>query len=179
MKQSIYIDAPVETVFAAFKDPAKLMDLTVISTQLDDVKVTKEGVGTYASWHFNIAGLLPVRGFEVLTDVVPNKHITERSSVAMVGTWDYDFEPEGSGTRLTMEHHPGSFWGIPPLRTLVDLVTARMNASLFMPRVKETIEQQAPESLPSAAETPAPAPEAPAPAPEASTPGPESPAPAS
>ncbi len=136
MKGSIHIEAPVETVFGfffdSFKDPAKLADLAPGDTQYDDVKVTKEGVGTYMSWHAKIAGL-PMRGFDVVTDVVPNKHISQRSSNAMVGTWDYDFEPEGSGTKLTLEHHWGSFWGIPPLSNLMDLPLERMNAS-FMAR---------------------------------------------
>lgn len=141
MKRSIHIEAPVETVFDAFKDPAKFMDLGPGDTQVDEVKITKEGVGTYMSWHAKIGGLPVMRGFDVYTDVVPNKHITERSSNPLVGTWDYDLEPEGSGTKLTMEHHPGSFWRIPPLRNLVELVVERMNDS-FMPRVKDALETQ-------------------------------------
>ncbi len=140
MKRSIHIEAPVETVFDSFKDPAKFMELGPVETQVDDVRVTKEGVGTYMSWHTKIAGL-PMRGFDVYTDVVPNKHITERSSNAMVGTWDYDFEPEGSGTKLTLEHHAGSFWRIPPLRSLMDLVTERMSDT-YMARLKDAIETQ-------------------------------------
>ena len=138
MKQSIHVEAPVKTVFDFLIDPAKSWDLLPVHTQLDEVKVTKEGAGTYDSWHAKIAGLT-VRGFDVLTDVVPGKHITSRSSIAMMGTWDYDFEPEGSGTKVTIEHHPGSFWRIPPLRNLVDLTTERMNSS-FMARVKDAIE---------------------------------------
>lgn len=141
MKRSIHIEAPVETVFDSIKDPARLWDLLPIHTHLDDVQVTQEGVGTYESWHFKIAGLT-VRGFDVATDVVPNKHITSRSSNAMVGRWDYDFEPEGSGTKLTMEHHPESFWRIRPLRNLMDLVTDRMNES-YMTRLKDAIETRA------------------------------------
>lgn len=140
MKQSIHIEAPVETVFDSFKDPTRLWDLNPMDSHLDDVKVTKEGVGTYTSWHARIYGL-PVRGFNVLIDVVPNKHITERSSSPMVGTWDYDFEPEGSGTKVTLEHHSGSFWRIPPLPTLTDLATERATA-VFMSRVKDALEKQ-------------------------------------
>ena len=147
MKQSIYIEAPVERVFDFFvdsyKDRAKaqeLMDLMEFPrTQVEDVKATKEGAGSYTSWHIEVAGLPVVQGFQVVTDMVPPKHITERSSNAMVGTWDYDFEPEGSGTKLTMEHRGGSFWRIPPLRNLMDWATERMNAS-FTRRLKATIE---------------------------------------
>jgi hypothetical protein len=140
MKRSIHIEAPVETVFDSFKEPAKFMDLAPVSTQVDEVKVTKEGVGTYMSWHTRIAGL-PMRGFDVLTDVIPNKHITERSSNPLVGTWLYDFEPEGSGTKVTMEHNPESFWRIRPLRNLVELAVDRMSDS-YMPRVKDALESK-------------------------------------
>ncbi len=138
MKKSIHIEAPVKTVFDSFMDPTKFWDLSPFDSKLDDVKITKEGVGTYTSWHARIYGL-PLQGFSVYTDVVPNKHITERSSNPMVGTWDYDFEPEGSGTKLTLEHSPESFWRIPALRHLMDMTTERANA-LFMARVKDAIE---------------------------------------
>jgi hypothetical protein len=140
MKRSNHIEAPVEKVFDSFKDPGKFADLDPGGTQVDEVKATKEGAGTYMSWHAKIVGV-PVRGFEVLTDVVPNKHITSRSSFGVVGTWDYDFEPEGSGTKVTLEHHLESFWRIPPLRNLMNLVTERLNDS-YMARVKDAIETQ-------------------------------------
>ena len=137
MKRSIYIEAPVETVFDFVKDPAHHNNLE-FGTQVDDVKVTEEGVGTYSSWHGKIAGL-PVRGFDVLTDVVPPRHITDKSSTPGAGTWDYDLEPEGSGTKLTLEHHPGLLWRIPPPRNLMDLFTGRVK-DLYLARVKDAIE---------------------------------------
>lgn len=76
------------------------------------------------------------------TDVVPNTHITEKSSSALVGTWDYTFEPEGTGTKLTMEHHSRSFWGLPTMAYLGDRVTARLNEA-FVRRVKDRIEASA------------------------------------
>ena len=101
--------------------------------------MTEEGTGTYMSWRTKIAGI-PVEGFDVVTDFVPNKHITEKSSNAMVGTWDYTFEPEGSGTKLTMEHHSRSVWALPPLKNLMDYTTTRLNRSTFIPRLKARLE---------------------------------------
>jgi carbon monoxide dehydrogenase subunit G len=43
MKRSIHIDAPVETVFDSFKDPAKFVDLDPGGTHVDDVKLTNPG----------------------------------------------------------------------------------------------------------------------------------------
>ncbi len=146
MKRSIHIEAPVETVFDSVfdyvKDPAKMQDMMRVDVQVDDVKVTKEGAGTYYSWRWKIAGVPLQSGFDVLTDVVPGKHITDRSSNSMVGTWDFDVEAEGSGTKLTMEHHPQGFWRIPPLRGMTDVVRGRLSDS-FMLRLKDTIETSA------------------------------------
>lgn len=138
MRSIHHIEAPVETVFDYFIDPRKLADLNPIGTKVSEVKMTAEGVGTYASYRTKFVGV-PFEVFDVYTDVVPNKRITEKSSSALVGTWDYVFEPDGTGTKLTMEHRQRSFWRIPPLANLVDLTTARMNES-FMRAVKDRIE---------------------------------------
>ena len=137
MQGTYHIEAPVETVFDFFVDPRKLADL-LPPAGIRELKVTEEGIGTYTGYRTKIAGV-PFESFSVYTDVVPNKHISEKSSSAMVGTWDFNFEPEGTGTKVTMEHHSRSFWNMPPLRNLGDLVAARMNES-FMRRVKDRIE---------------------------------------
>lgn len=135
---TMHIEAPVEKVFAAFKDPMALADIALMETETFDVKETRQGTGTFYSWRTKIAGI-PMEGFDVYTDVVANKHITDKSSSALVGTWDYDFEPEGKGTRLTMTHHGRSFWGLPPVDYLLGLARSRMMAALA-PRVKERLE---------------------------------------
>lgn len=138
MRSVHHIEAPVETVFDFFFDPRKSEGLDPFGTEYREVKMTKEGTGSYFSWRVKMAGV-PLEGFDVYTDVVPNKHITDKSSNALVGTWDYTFEPEGSGTKLTMEHHSRSFWGIPPLGYLNDLALTRMTES-FMRQVKDRLE---------------------------------------
>jgi hypothetical protein len=138
-RQSFYVDAPVGTVFDYFKDPELSRDIALYD--LDEVKATKDGVGTFYTWSFKVAGVR-FGGLEVLTDVVPDKHITERSSIALAGRWEYDFEPEGSGTRLTVTIHPRSFWQFPPLDTLVDLAFPRVSQAV-MPRYIKAIEEAA------------------------------------
>ena len=140
MRESFHIDAPVETVFDFFVDPDRSADLYP-NVQILEYKRTQEGAGTYISYHAKLAGI-PFDSFSVLTDWVPNKHLTEKSSSAIVGTWDYTFEPEGKGTKVTMEHHSRSVWNLPGVRNLGDLVTARMNES-FMRKVKGRIEAPA------------------------------------
>ena len=157
VKQSIYIDAPVEKVFDFCKDPRKtwsaMPDQVVGGSELVDVTMTAEGVGTYYSWTVTFAGL-PVEGFNVFTEFIPNQRITDRSSRTFVGTWTVTFEPEGSGTRVTQWRHPV------PLRLLrpVDRLMDRFRASL---------EQQSLEKMKDALEKPT----APAAAPAASAEG--------
>ena len=141
---TMHIEAPVEKVFRAFKDPMALADIAVMETETFDVKETRQGTGTFYSWRTKIAGI-PMEGFDVYTDVVANKHITEKSSNAFVGTWEYDFEPEGKGTKLTMSHHGRSIWGLPPIDYLLGLAQSRMLASLA-PRVKERLETPEPKA---------------------------------
>lgn len=144
--QSYYIDAPVETVFEYFKDPTLTSDLTLFD--LDDVHVTKDGVGTYSGWSFKVAGLR-FEGFEVLTEVVPGKHITERSSMAQM-RWDYDFAPEGTGTRVTMTVSPRSLWRFPPFDRLFGLIFPRMSRAVmpkFIARI-ETAAKGKPKTVP-------------------------------
>ncbi len=136
MRRVMHIEAPVETVFAFFMDPANYRDMGPF--ELLDMKVTKEGIGTWYSWRSKIAGI-PVEGFEVVTDIVPNQHITERSSHAFFGTSDYAFEPEGSGTQMTMTTRAASFWRFPPLAQLLTLGQSAM-VDRYMPRIKAKIE---------------------------------------
>ena len=138
MKVSYHIDAPVESVFDYFMDPASD---TGIGGEIVEAKMTKEGIGTYLHWRMKVAGVPVFEGFEVITDLVPNKHITEKSSRALVGTWEYSFEPEGAGTKVTMEHQPRSLWALPPLSSLVDLTTTRLSKS-YIGRVKPKLEGQ-------------------------------------
>ncbi|MGZ4437337.1 MAG: SRPBCC family protein [Nocardioides sp.] len=138
MQSTAHIEAPVEKVFDFFLDPRKSADLSPVGTEIREVKMTEEGTGSYFSWRAKMAGV-PLEGFDVYTDVVPNKHISEKSSSAMVGDWDYSFEPEGTGTRVTMEHRGRSLWRMPVLSNMMDLATSRMSES-FMRRVKDRVE---------------------------------------
>jgi hypothetical protein len=70
---------------------------------------------------------------------VPNQRITDRSSSSLGGTWRYLFEPEGSGTKLTVENRVRSFWRIPPLEKPLDWVMAKTHVARFI-KVKEILE---------------------------------------
>ncbi len=138
MKRSIHIEAPVEKVFDVVKDPRYVPEGVAMPFEVTDVKLTSQGVGTYYRW----ASKTPVlrwEGFNVYTEFVPNQRITDRSSSSVTGDITISFEPEGSGTKLTMEGRPRSFWRFPPLRQLTDLVKG-MAADRYLPAAKAQLE---------------------------------------
>ncbi len=124
-KYAIHIEAPVEKVFDFVKDPKNFEKLPHAGT-FKDVTITKEGVGTQYTVVLPIPGL-HIESFDVYTEFVPNKRITDWSSLAFAGTQTTSFEPEGSGTKLTVETRPRSFWRIPLLRELAEWSLVRAN----------------------------------------------------
>lgn len=138
MKRSIHIEAPVEKVFDFVKDPRNVPEGVTVPYEVKEVKTTDEGVGTYYSWVIRIAGL-PVEGFDVYTEFIPNRRIADRSSFPITRDFVTTFEPEGSGTKLTMETGHGSFWQYPPLRQLVDLGQS-MLSERFLSALKAQME---------------------------------------
>jgi Polyketide cyclase / dehydrase and lipid transport len=153
LKQSIYIEAPVEKVFDFCKDPRKTWavgpDRMGQMGELLDVKMTEDGVGTYYSWAFNLSGLR-VEGFNVFTEFVPNQRITDRSSRAVVGTWTFTVEPEASGTRLTMWREPVSFWALRPVDQLMDRFFRASLGQQTLEKLKAVLEGTTESATPSA-----------------------------
>jgi hypothetical protein len=115
---SAHIDAPVEVVFDFFRDPGNWQEAGRGVT-FRDVHVTPEGTGTFYAWSARLAGV-PVEGFDVFTEFVPNRRITDRSSLSLEGTWTYTFAPEGTGTRLTLQNRSGGLWRLPLVERVVD-----------------------------------------------------------
>ena len=138
MKRTIHIEAPVEKVFDRVKDPRYVPEGVTMHFDVTDAKLTDGGVGTYYRW-VSRTPVLRMEGFDVYTEFIPNQRITDRSSSSMAGDITISFEPEGSGTRVTMESRSRSFWRIPPLRQLTDLVKG-MTAGQYLPAMKAEME---------------------------------------
>lgn len=136
---TVYIEAPVEKVFEFFKDPRNQFALAPDRRmEVTDVKMTKEGLGTYYSYAMKLAGLTR-EGFVVYTEFLPNKLIVDRSSVAMHGSWTYEFGPEGTGTRLTMHGQSRSFWRVWPFSFVLDRVMTPRHG-YWLKKLAETLE---------------------------------------
>ena len=114
---SIHINAPVEAAFDVMKDPASFTEL-MPGVQFTPDVITPQGVGTTYRFQTRVAGL-PIRGSGRFTQVETNRHIRDETSIPVEGSVDYWFEVEDDGARVTIEHHPGRFWGIPVLGRLL------------------------------------------------------------
>ncbi len=140
VRDSIYIDAPVQKVFDFVDEPATMSRVggQMARTAMQDYHRTEEGVGTQFSWKTKVLGL-PLEGFDVVTEYVPGRRIVDRSSRSLVGTWTESFEPEGSGTRVTFERKAGPLWRAPVLRLLPDSYLQR-NITTTLQHLKAELE---------------------------------------
>ncbi|HCU95079.1 MAG TPA: hypothetical protein DHU96_21165 [Actinobacteria bacterium] len=75
----------------------------------------------------------------MFTEFVPNKRIVDKWSLALEGSETYTFDAEGSGTRLTIQTHPRSFWRLWLLDKLVDRFEGRENERV-LGRLKKFME---------------------------------------
>ncbi len=141
MKRSIHIEAPVQKVFDFVMDPRSGQDVAPMPV-VTDVKLTDEGVGSYYSWVAKMP-VLRIEGFDVITEFVPNQRITDRCSSPFFGDFTYSFEPEGSGTQVTIETHSRSFWRFPFLRQLADLFKS-MAGERYLSAMKTKMETPRP-----------------------------------
>jgi hypothetical protein len=93
------------------------------------VHVTPEGLGTFHVWVLKPLPSVRYECFGVFTEFVPDKRIVDKWSLALEGseTYTFDAEGSGSGTRLTIQTHPRSFWRLWPLDKLVGRFEGREN----------------------------------------------------
>lgn len=142
---SIYIEAPVEKVFDWFRDPRNFLTLDPAATRREEVieaHVTEEGVGTFHVWAMKPLPGVRFQVFGVYTEVVPNRRIVDKWSTAMEGDEVYTFDFEGTGTRLTVQRHPRSFWRLWLFDKLVDQFEGREDERALA-RLKKVMEETA------------------------------------
>ena len=139
LTNSIHIDAPVAEVFACVKDPSNFNQL-MPGVTFSDVSLTADGVGTNYRFETRVAGL-PIRGRGEYTAFTPDRHIHDDTSVASEGSFDWTFEAEGDGVRVTITHSPGRYWGWPVIGRLLAANYEQMDREVLA-RLKSRLEDR-------------------------------------
>jgi uncharacterized membrane protein len=99
VEKSVYIDAPVERVFAYLRDPMSNLDW--LPGMMEVTKVSGEGVGARFHWIYKMAGI-PLKGESTALEFVPNKRFVTESKSGIVSTWIWSFTPKDRGTQLDL-----------------------------------------------------------------------------
>lgn len=103
-RRSVHIDAPVEKVFAYVEDPHHFFEAFDEEWRrhmaLAEVTTTPEGVGSTARLMGRMFLAFHMEWVLVREEYVPNERIVDHASQG--GAWTYTFEPDETGTTLTM-----------------------------------------------------------------------------
>jgi uncharacterized protein YndB with AHSA1/START domain len=103
-RRSVHIDAPVEAVFDYVKDPHHFFEAFPEEdrnhTALTEVTLTPEGVGSTFRMMGRVFLLFHMEWVLTREEYEPNKRILDRANAG--GVWEYTFEPDETGTTLTI-----------------------------------------------------------------------------
>ena len=100
VKASIYIEAPVEEVFAFVADYRNTTRYLFGFTRFEPVNSIKYGLGAKVLAAGTFHGV-PVYTHLEIVEFVPNRKIVSRSSPSVLGTPAWLFEPRSGGTVVT------------------------------------------------------------------------------
>lgn len=96
----VTIDAPAEKVFSFLNDPTHWMLAFPGESEVTEVNLKPDGVGTSARWSAKMFGINMSVTHEYL-EVIPHKRIVSKASVGPVLT--FSLEPVAAGTELSVE----------------------------------------------------------------------------
>jgi carbon monoxide dehydrogenase subunit G len=97
MTKTMHVDAEPEEVMSV------LLDASVNPPGMSTAPVYQPaGVeGSVYEWSFRIVGV-PQKGIQIITEYVPGERLSFRNFGAMESTGTMTFEPENTGTRVTL-----------------------------------------------------------------------------
>lgn len=95
------INAPVEKVFAFMSDPTNLPEIWPSLLEVKNINPSPVGGYNY-SWAYKMAGMR-FEGDSETTEYITNQRTVTKSTKGLESTFVYTYEPEDSGTKLTME----------------------------------------------------------------------------
>lgn len=143
-ERTVHIDAAVDEVFDYVKDPRHFFESfnerDKSHTELTDVKLTPEGVGSTYSWKSSVFFLHP-SGVSTREEYIPDHRIVDRSSTGPV--WTFAVEPDSTGTALSLSYEYST--KVPLMDKIVDRVVWNGDRGLeaMLRNMKTKIETEA------------------------------------
>jgi uncharacterized membrane protein len=122
-KDNVFINAPVEKVFAYHTDPSNNPDYWPSFEAVKDIEELPSG-GTKFGWVYKMAGV-KFEGTSETTEFIPNQRYSVESKGGIESTFVYEYKPEGDGTRLSVEVEYTV--PVPVLGKLAETIIVKMN----------------------------------------------------
>ena len=101
ISRSISMNAPVEKVYTFMTDPTHLPEIWPSMIEVKDVQPSPAG-GYNFGWVYKMAGTR-FEGASETTEAIPNQRAITKSTKGIQSTFVWTYEPEGSGTKMTVE----------------------------------------------------------------------------
>ena len=135
---SIEIKAPVKEVYEYLHDPTTLPEWMVGLIEVHNI--TGAGVGQQYNWTYKMAGI-PLKGENIITEEVPEKHIVVKSKGGVESTWNWNLERRKDVTVLDLDLDYKI--PVPVLGKLAEKVILKRNereTELNLTNIKEKLE---------------------------------------
>ncbi len=114
VERSISINAPVERVFSFIADePERMPDWWPPMELQERVTPPPTDVGSVSRYVYNMMGV-KIKGEHRVEEMSRNRRLVVKTTSGIDSKFDFSFEPEGDGTRLTIKVEyslPGSVLG--------------------------------------------------------------------
>ena len=101
LQKTITISAPPEKVFAFISQPTNLPTIWPSMKEVRDLSPSPAG-GYNFNWTYQMAGMR-FEGTTETRETVLNKHILTKTTKGIDSTFNWTFQAEGGGTKLTLD----------------------------------------------------------------------------
>jgi uncharacterized protein YndB with AHSA1/START domain len=139
--KSVYINAPVEKVFAYLEDPSNLPEVWPSMVEVRNIKDEADGKKNY-EWTYKMAGV-NINGFSETLEYEANKRIVVHNPKGIESKFTWDYIPEDNGTRINVEVEYTI--PLPVLGKLAESIIIKQNekeADTLLANIKSKMENQ-------------------------------------
>jgi uncharacterized membrane protein len=139
MNKTIFINAPVEKVFAYVEDPSNLPEVWPSMVEVKNITSDADGKKKY-DWTYKMAGV-NIKGYSETLEYEANKRIVVYNPKGIESKFTWDYIPEGDGTRINVEVEYNI--PLPVLGKLAESIIVKQNekeAETLLANVKSKME---------------------------------------